>query len=932
MKPIIFKKYNLLFPLVVLMTFILGQTGYSQDSEKLVGEDYVEKVKVDFQNNDWEKGKEKIDEGLDHFPLNSTLYMMKGKYYHHRKNYDKARYNLIKSLQYDPTNVGAKQILVNVEIEAKHYSGAICYLNELLEVTPYWRGLWRKKIHVYRLQGNVEEANRLAKRINQIYPKDTQLKKDYEYNLQTQIADLKRNGKLEDAVQLTKDLLAIDRKNPKLYTTVINTHLSAGDTEQALVYANRAVDIAPNDPDLIVKKASILVDLGRNEEALRFLKMKKGQVTSTKVYNAYNYILSQSANTERQRDPYVLYGKIYARNPNNRMALDYLLNTSLSRGYTTDALYYLKKAKQQRGETKDLLAKEYALQKRLGNTAKANKVLVKLYKDYPNDYDVNENYIAYQYDRTKNYMGQKQYREAQKTLQFLLKQPQNDYTEGILQSAVTVYLELGRKKEALDFANALEYDYPSTSNRIRKIPVLLALERDEDALAIYEDLINQADDADKGYYTIGYEEIAQQYIKELDKADRPDKAYQVAQKMLEVNPESELGFQYAIKYSYELGDKKAFLSYAKEAVIKHPENMDFNTKLAEAYMLNKKYMKAKDLVNPLLLTHSYNKGLINVKSQFALEYGKYLYKKKKSDSLLLVMNDALKYDPENDQLKYNKGLAFQQKKQFDSAYYYQERFYTPSPIEVHEYKRHLNWLKFNTYKNEIAIFHLRSRFSDKINVNAISTIAYTRFAGYNTYAARLNYSGRDDGFGLQPQVEWSHVLDYKTYFTANAAYGSKYFPNISANLSLYRTVAPNYVGEIGIGYRHLPNQFSITNGIIGLTRNWEFITLNGKFTGYVSEGNLFYNFSADLKMGVFGDHRSYLEALAGIGTAPQVQTLDINLYSGLNALNTVVGAGGRYLVTDRLTLGILGTWYNYKDDNSIYRNLYNINLQAYFSF
>lgn len=38
-----------------------------------------------------------------------------------------------------------------------------------IEVNPYWRGLWRRKIDLYRKQGNDVEADRLLKRINQIY-------------------------------------------------------------------------------------------------------------------------------------------------------------------------------------------------------------------------------------------------------------------------------------------------------------------------------------------------------------------------------------------------------------------------------------------------------------------------------------------------------------------------------------------------------------------------------------------------------------------------------------------------------------------------------------------------------------------------------------------------------------------------------------------
>ena len=62
-----------------------------------------------------------------------------------KRDYDKARYYLVRAVRENPENVTAKQMLVNVEEESGNYSSAICYVNELLEINPYWQGLWRQK-------------------------------------------------------------------------------------------------------------------------------------------------------------------------------------------------------------------------------------------------------------------------------------------------------------------------------------------------------------------------------------------------------------------------------------------------------------------------------------------------------------------------------------------------------------------------------------------------------------------------------------------------------------------------------------------------------------------------------------------------------------------------------------------------------------------
>ena len=78
--------------------------------------------------------------------------MLMGKYWFHEKNYDQSRYHLVKAIDDNYNNVNAKHLLVDVEDITENYSSAICYVNELLEVNPYWRGLWRRKIELYRKQ------------------------------------------------------------------------------------------------------------------------------------------------------------------------------------------------------------------------------------------------------------------------------------------------------------------------------------------------------------------------------------------------------------------------------------------------------------------------------------------------------------------------------------------------------------------------------------------------------------------------------------------------------------------------------------------------------------------------------------------------------------------------------------------------------------
>lgn len=66
---------------------------------------------------------------------------------------------------------------------------------------------------------------------------------------------------------------------------------------------------------------------------------------SPAIRRMYNDLLMEAARAEKQRDPYVLYGMAYEGGNKNKEALDYLLNTSVTRGYTDDALFYIREAK-----------------------------------------------------------------------------------------------------------------------------------------------------------------------------------------------------------------------------------------------------------------------------------------------------------------------------------------------------------------------------------------------------------------------------------------------------------------------------------------------------------------------------------------------------------------------------------------------------------
>ena len=364
--------------LLAVSILLLSLAPLSAAAKVTTPEEYTEQVRAHFAAEEWEEGKRLLDEALEKYPLASYLQYLAGRYWFHEEDYDKSRYHLLKAVDINYDNVDAKQLLVDVEDITQNYSSAICFVNELLEVQPYWRGLWRRKIDLYRKQGNNVEADRLLKRINQIYPQDTVLHKDLVYSMELNYQRQKRSGERKQAIAILEELLKTVPDNEQYYLDIINLHLQEGDQEQALAWTSRGLAALPGSVTLVYKKVGILSEMGRHPEAMAFMRDRMRRGGNPELRRLYNTLTLDAARAERQRDPYVLYGMAFESGDHSREVLDYLLNTALMRGYDDDALLYLREMKRYYGEEKSVLYKEYLVYRNRGDDQRAFNLLMKL--------------------------------------------------------------------------------------------------------------------------------------------------------------------------------------------------------------------------------------------------------------------------------------------------------------------------------------------------------------------------------------------------------------------------------------------------------------------------------------------------------------------------------------------------------------------------
>ena len=553
--------------------FLLITSSIGTNNDPLLPEDYAKIVQEHFANEEWEEGKTLLEEGLGRYPKVSDLQWLMGKYWHHKKDYDQARYHLIKAIEDNYNNVNAKQLLVDVEENTQNYSSAICYVNELLEVNPYWRGLWRRKIDLYRKQGNDVEADRLLKRINQIYPNDTILRKDYIYSMELGYQHMKKGGNRKEAINTLTELIKAAPGNEQYYLDIINLQLQEGNQEAALGWASNGLSEIPGSYSLISKKVGILGELARYPEALVFMRDQMRKNNSAALRQLYNHILLEAAQAERQRDPYVLYGIVYDNGKNNKEALDYLLNTSVTRGYSDDAFYYLREAKKKYGDTdKGILYKEYLLYRKMNEKDRAFSTLNKLYELYPDDYDILLAICEQHMEKAERLIELGLHAEALPHTQFIIqKQVDSEITGIAWERALGCYISMKKYNEALAALDTLTTRYPEYENGIWKRAFILdKMDKTAEALDIYLSAIEHSDEDMRMFYVIGYEELAIPYIKKCMEAGNTQRAHDTACKLVQLNPSSDLGLRYAINTSALLKQYDKFQQYTEQGLQYYP--------------------------------------------------------------------------------------------------------------------------------------------------------------------------------------------------------------------------------------------------------------------------------------------------------------------------------------------------------------------------
>ncbi|MBO4801322.1 MAG: hypothetical protein J5545_05590 [Bacteroidaceae bacterium] len=926
------QRWRALLSAAVCLWIVFLWTVPAQAQEELTPTYYVNRAEEYIQANAWQAAKREIDEGLETFSSDPQLRYLNGRYYYMARQLDKARYNLTRALQEDDQHFHARRLLVDVEDDLHHYSSAICYINELLEFQPYDRDLWRRKIGLYRKIGNDVEADAALQRLARIYPNDSIVQNEVRKHNRENWGNILKRSSLAESADNLEQWLDLDPMNLSYYEELASVYERMGEYERALGVANRGLKYFPREPSLMRKVVGIMTNLGLYTQALNFVKENGGNPKT------YGNLLQEVAADARMHDPYEANGRYY-ESTHDRDALNYLINTALTRGYDEDARMYLQDAIRRDGRTTALLMKLYGLEKRTGNEAAQVKLLNELYDKNPTDEGLSAEYAELILALGIRDMNGQQWDDAR--------------------------LHLGR---ALDLMPSEDESWPALVSR--QITVLGHLGHYPEARDLYHWAANtRPDDAQR--FASAYEDMAASHLRALIEEEDYEQALREAQGLLEVLPGSESALRTCINMCQTLKRQDQFYEYAQLGFDLHPESPYFKIKQAVSLQQQNRYPEALDVVWPRYQKDEWiNPQLTAAYTGIAGDWALLLTKRQMPDLALQVLDSALVQDPDNKELLYTKGLACERMKDYAQAYSLQSH-YNPSNAEQQEFMEHMRFLQFRGFRNRVDANYTHASYDTNADglastghLYSIATVTYSHLQKYDTYTAQLSYKGIDGyhdewdnesgGAGLELMAQWEHTFNHRWSGMVNGALSTRFFNKVGCNVSVSYAHNHDWTSSLRVGYRRTPptylflgegqqaqgeyNLFIVTPS---LQKTWERITVGANVDLTTMESSLYYNVGLKGKLLINDDNLSCVSLSAGIGSFPELTFFEQTALRDLSHTNSSVGFEFQYLLTRNLILGISGTWntcynpYYHKDTKTYsdsYRNIYSLCAQMHIAF
>lgn len=949
------KQRILYFTLALTLLFAVPMGSYALFNKVQKPDECANIARELFRENKWAEGKKVLDEYWADYGSMSVMNELMGRYYYHYKKYDKARFYLVRAVRDDKSNNLARELLVNVEEETKNYSSAICYVNELLEENPYSRALWRRKINIYRKQGNTDEANRLLERLQTIYPNDAVVLKDVAYINELRLAKQRKRNDVNGQIESLTNLVNACPNNADYYYGLANVLHQAGRIGEAEEVSARGAKLTGN-VKLMIQRASMLNEQGKYVEALNYLKECQKKKNSKEIESVINQTEVTAAENAQLNDPYTSMARVYSKQ-HSREALQYLLNTSIARGYYEDALMYIRDAKDWDGETEDILYKEFLVHRRLGNKSKSINILQRLYNMNAKNADVAEYLSEMRYESAATLMGAGLFADAIEDLQFAEANAyDDDVRRGAMLRLFNCYMETRRYEQAHEQLEKLRKQFNYANYSFQKGALLKAEGRVEAALIVLSDAYDATmDPLEAQLLAFQYEEYALPYVKDMIRRGMIHQADKVVKKAILVCPTSNELLHCALTTSDILGNYEDFEEMIIAGRARYPEDPFFIVKEAGLYAHTKDYAGAVALLRPELDIYLGDSAVVKTFAEYSQKLALEQADKKAYGTALATLDTALVFKHKDPDLLYTKGLIFERMHEYDSAYVYQY-FYQPTLMDYRQHSHHLEELMGQLRHNEISLTYQQGGAGDEERRTSNLFATYTRREEFDDITLAVGYTGKEDiiltpglggaddpGTSISGGAAVRLGADYMHRFKGTpwavgvgAAWSNNFFPKIAANASVEREMGDMFSLNLHAGYKRIYaydvdarklsyNDLALA-GLQGEKSLGKFLLRGGADAYYINKvyvsGRLHGEFfPVELS-------RTHLYMTIGAGNAPQQEQLDNAMACGFGKLSTFVEGGFYWVFNRHIGASVSGSWYTMQKKQDIQCGEYFFSIPA----
>lgn len=939
------KKILVLAVLLILSSLVVAQ---NNDSDIL-----FEKARKEGENKNFARAAAYCERALILAPLDMDVKEYLGKCQMELGMLDEARITLLEVLKKSPKRVEARHYLMNIEFQTERYSSAVCYANELLEITPYAKTLWMKKIQLYSLMNNKVEAHRAALRLYHIFPEDDEVRQMYNNILKEEAQTAAKKQDHLQAINQYELALQATNNDSELYLNLINAYIRVGNFDKALETANKGLYYLPSNKAIFDKKIGVLEQKQDYPKAIEAVQFKLKTNTTQEYATLLNYLLSESARFNRNSDPYELYGQLYARNPSNIEAYTYLLNTALARGYFGAAQELLTAGLKDTPNSKDLLSKQLYLYEMQQNKEGERTMITKLHALYPNDADVLGKYQQVQYNQAKTDLSNAQYRSALPVFLSLKNHP--DFGSASTEALITIYLAQNKFDKALEITDDLIAKQPNNHKyRIQRLDIHAKKGNFDTAYNLALDY--QTEYPDVAEYRDFIHDFSIDYIKQLREIENFEKIKDVADRLIFADSKNKLAYLYGIGARLEMQQFDEAIDVAEVALVYFPDDKDFKLRLASIYLEAKQTDASLNLLRALHEDYPFNKLYRDAYVEALYLKGKELQQSEKKmeavsiyqeilraqpkdslaplkianilidenqlDEALQVIDSGLFHYPENNDLNFKKGVIFEKMERFDEALVYYKK-YRPPYYALETHRDLLDYIESRSYKNQVNASYLRVTTDSIFLQTSVATFEYMREWKNNALLARYNYAARYNGIGSQFELEWYKDLKDTSSIYVHVGIANRFFPVFKIGASRFQPLKKGYTLELGAKYlRFQPNR-NLWMGVFGLEKTFNRTWLNLK-TSIITDQQNIYNSVLGQSRFYMKNERNYLLVQASVGTIPEVANLDFQINTFLSYVNTMVGAGYFHNFNYSTSMGLAGNWHTFRISPDRLENLYHL--------